>query len=85
MQEFLYTGLFITTHDAMHGTIAYRNRALNDLLGRTAISLYAWFDYGMLHRKHWEHHNHTGVPNEDPDFHHGNPSLPVWFAQFMMR
>lgn len=22
--EFLYTGLFITTHDAMHGTVAYR-------------------------------------------------------------
>lgn len=27
--EFLYTGLFITTHDAMHGTIALRNRRLN--------------------------------------------------------
>ncbi|KAG2500455.1 hypothetical protein HYH03_002022 [Edaphochlamys debaryana] len=82
--EFLYTGLFITTHDAMHGTIALRNRPLNDFLGRLAISLYAWFDYGVLHRKHWEHHNHTGVPNEDPDFHTGNPNIVLWFTRFMV-
>ncbi|PNW83930.1 hypothetical protein CHLRE_04g215000v5 [Chlamydomonas reinhardtii] len=82
--EFLYTGLFITTHDAMHGTIALRNRRLNDFLGQLAISLYAWFDYSVLHRKHWEHHNHTGEPRVDPDFHRGNPNLAVWFAQFMV-
>lgn len=35
----------------MHGTIAMRNRRLNDFLGSLAISLYAWFDYNMLHRK----------------------------------
>ncbi|KAG2432679.1 hypothetical protein HYH02_006664 [Chlamydomonas schloesseri] len=82
--EFLYTGLFITTHDAMHGTIALRNRRLNDFLGQLAISLYAWFDYSVLHRKHWEHHNHTGEPCVDPDFHRGNPNLLVWFTQFMV-
>ncbi|GIL59465.1 hypothetical protein Vafri_14109 [Volvox africanus] len=82
--EFLYTGLFITTHDAMHGAIALRSRRINDFLGRLAISLYAWFDYSVLHRKHWEHHNHTGIPLVDPDFHHGNPNLLIWFAQFMM-
>ncbi len=36
---------------------------------------------GMLHRKHWEHHNHTGVPHTDPDFHKGNPNLLLWYAQ----
>ncbi|KAL6754642.1 beta-carotene C-4 oxygenase [Haematococcus lacustris] len=81
--EFLYTGLFITTHDAMHGTIAMRNRQLNDFLGRVCISLYAWFDYNMLHRKHWEHHNHTGEVGKDPDFHRGNPGIVPWFASFM--
>nr|AEM45620.1 beta-carotene ketolase [Ettlia carotinosa] len=81
--EFLYAGLFITTHDAMHGTIAMRNRPLNDLLGRVCISLYAWFDYNMLHRKHWEHHNHTGEVGKDPDFHRGNPHVIPWFASFM--
>lgn len=81
--EFVYTGLFITTHDAMHGTIAYRNRSLNDALGWAAISAYAWFDYDMLHTNHWRHHNHTGVPHQDPDFHGGNPHMLVWFARFM--
>lgn len=116
--EFVNTGLFITTHDAMHGTICFRcgcgaqwflrhttvqvvapgfrvrcfvpcaciiqvglhhpgwpemilpvcvcaasspsragrrrrNRKLNDALGRIAITLYAYFDYSMLHEKHW--------------------------------
>eukprot|EP00877_Chromochloris_zofingiensis_P008515 jgi/Chrzof1/3917/Cz13g13100.t1_BKT1[v5.2] len=81
--EFLNTGLFITTHDAMHGTIAIRNRRLNDLLGNIAISLYAWFDYDMLHKKHWEHHNFTGLPHKDPDFHRGDPALHKWFGRFM--
>ena len=30
-----------------------RNRKLNDALGRIAITLYAYFDYSMLHEKHW--------------------------------
>lgn len=83
--EFVNTGLFITTHDAMHGTICYKNRALNDWIGRVAISLYAWFDFGMLHRKHWEHHGFTGQPGKDPDFHSGNPHLLAWFVRFMLE
>lgn len=58
-----------------------RNRALNDWIGRIAISLYAWFDYGMLHKKHWEHHGMTGIPGKDPDFHRGNPNIIAWFAR----
>eukprot|EP00775_Hariotina_reticulata_P000891 gene891-1214_t len=77
--EFVNTGLFITTHDAMHGTVCYRNRWLNDLLGQVSINLYAWFDYSMLHRKHWEHHNYTGQTGKDPDFHRGN--INVLFAK----
>ncbi|GBF87321.1 beta-carotene ketolase [Raphidocelis subcapitata] len=81
--EFASAGLFITTHDAMHGTVCYRSRRLNDAVGWLAISLYAWFDYGMLHRKHWEHHGATGRPHSDPDFHRGNAALLPWFARFM--
>ena len=43
------------------------------------------FDYDMLHRNHWQHHNHTGVPHEDPDFHRGNPAMLTWFARFMLE
>jgi len=129
--------------DAMHGTVCFRSRKLNDAVGWVAISLYAWFDvsgpwcgavwasvplclgfcvlfrlagcsfallitnndtvfsphptpttapikppsrptqYGMLHRKHWEHHGATGQPHQDPDFHRGNMALLPWFARFM--
>jgi hypothetical protein len=58
-----------------------RNRKLNDWLGRIAITLYAYFDYDMLHKKHWEHHNFTGQPGKDPDFHKGNKNLLVWFGR----
>jgi hypothetical protein len=29
----------------MHGTITPNNRVLNDIIGATTVSLYAWFDY----------------------------------------
>lgn len=29
----------------MHGAITPNNRPLNDIIGATTVSLYAWFDY----------------------------------------
>lgn len=58
-----------------------RNRRLNDFIGQVAITLYAWFDYNKLHKSHWEHHQHTGEPGADPDFHGGDPSLGPWFLK----
>jgi beta-carotene ketolase (CrtW type) len=81
--EFVSTGLFITTHDSMHGSVTPNNRFLNDVIGATCISLYAWFDYSLMWTKHWEHHNLCGTPNEDPDFHKGDPGLLPWFFHFM--
>lgn len=52
--EFASTALFITAHDAMHGAVCRRRRWLNDAIGRLCLSLYAWFDYGLLYEKHWE-------------------------------
>jgi hypothetical protein len=52
--EFASTALFITAHDAMHGAVCRKRRWLNDAVGRTCLSLYAWFDYGLLYEKHWE-------------------------------
>jgi hypothetical protein len=34
-----------TADDSMHGTITPNNRFLNDVIGATCVSLYAWFDY----------------------------------------
>lgn len=58
-----------------------RNRKLNDAIGRLSITLYAYFDYDMLHKNHWRHHNHTGQPHKDPDFHRGNTNLLAWFGR----
>ena len=52
----LYVGLFITAHDAMHALVAPRHRRLNDAVGRLAARLYAQFDYDALRLAHAEHH-----------------------------
>ena len=44
-QTFLYTGLFITAHEAMHGLICPQNLRVNHLIGAIAVSLYAFFPY----------------------------------------
>jgi fatty acid desaturase len=64
-----------------HVLPACRNRKLNDWVGRVAITLYAYFDYGMLHKKHWDHHGYTGQPGKDPDFHRGNTNVLAWFGR----
>lgn len=80
---FLSTGLFITAHDAMHGTVAPGSRRLNDAFGTVAVALYALFSYQKLHHKHHEHHAHPGKPGDDPDFHDGeHHSFWRWYLHF---
>ena len=55
VQMHLYTGLFITAHDAMHGTIS-SNRTINNLIGYTCTFFYASFWYPKLYTKHHLHH-----------------------------
>ena len=50
-QTFLYTGLFITAHDAMHGIVFPKNIKINNLIGRVAVSVYALFSYDNLLKK----------------------------------
>ncbi len=39
-QTFLYTGLFITAHDAMHGVVFPHNHKINNLVGSIAVFFY---------------------------------------------
>jgi beta-carotene ketolase (CrtW type) len=81
LQTHLYTGLFITAHDAMHGVVS-ANKRLNNGLGTLSAGLFAynWFP-GML-AKHHAHHRHVGT-DEDPDFHNGrHPGFFPWFLRF---
>ena len=82
-QTFLYTGLFITAHDAMHEAVAPQCLPLNQAIGSLALTLYGLFSYEKLLQKHWQHH---GQPASalDPDFHDGqHKSFLAWYLHFM--
>jgi len=79
VQMHLYTGLFITAHDAMHGTVC-PNKKLNDLVGYVCTLLYASFWYPKLYTKHHQHHSHVHT-NDDPDYHEGN--FIQWYTRFI--
>lgn len=77
--------VFITAHDAMHGSVSPSNAKLNQFMGRLAGTLYAGLDYDSMREAHHEHHAHTGYLEKDPDFHGGNPSFLAWAGKFMKR
>ena len=79
LQMHLYTGLFITAHDAMHGTVS-SNRQVNNLIDYTCTILYALFWYPKLYIKHHQHHSHVHTEN-DPDYHKG--SFFSWYFVFI--
>src|ERR1700744_2297979 len=79
VQMHFYTGLFITAHDAMHGTVS-PNKTLNNLVGYVCTLLYASFWYPKLYAKHHQHHNHVHTA-DDPDYHEGN--FIQWYIRFI--
>lgn len=84
-QTFFYTGLFITAHDAMHGSACPQNLKLNHWIGTVAVFSYGFFSYQELLKKHWLHHRYP-ASDRDPDFHDGKHEHPVrWYLYFMQR
>ncbi len=84
-QTFLYTGLFITAHDAIHGSISPKYHQVNYFLGSLALLLYGFFSYDQLQKTHWQHHAHPAT-EADPDFHDGkHKSAAAWYIYFMQR
>lgn len=82
-QMFLYTGLFITAHDAMHGSVYRQNKKINHAIGSLAVWLYGFFSYQKLLKKHWLHHHHP-ASELDPDFHDGEHKNGIlWYFHFM--
>lgn len=78
----LYTGLFITAHDAMHGTLAPGRPRLNRALGTLAALLFAFNWYPRLLPRHHAHHRHVATA-DDPDFHDGQHAHFVpWLLRF---
>ncbi|MCE1155530.1 MAG: fatty acid desaturase [Bacteroidales bacterium] len=66
VQTWLFTGLFITGHDAMHGSIT-RIKWLNDSIGFFVTLMYAGMWYPTLIKQHKKHHQHPATA-DDPDF-----------------
>lgn len=82
-QTFLYTGLFITAHDAMHGIVVPGNKKLNNAVGTLCVILYALFSFRRLRREHQKHHAHP-AHEDDPDFHDGvHRGFWAWYLHFM--
>lgn len=83
LRTFLSTGLFITAHDAMHGTVCPKNLKVNHGIGAIALMLYALLPYKELLKKHHLHHRYpTG--ERDPDFYAGeNQEFFAWYFHFM--
>lgn len=84
-QTFLYTGLFITAHDAMHGSVFPLIPKINHGIGSFATIAYGLFSYKDLLRKHHLHHRHPSS-DRDPDFHDGEHKNPLlWYLHFMYQ
>lgn len=79
LQTHLYTGLFITAHDAMHGVVS-RHKKLNKTIGTLAAGLFAYNNFNRLLPRHHAHHHHVAT-HQDPDYHGGN--FFVWYFSFL--
>jgi beta-carotene ketolase (CrtW type) len=82
-RTFCHTGLFITAHDAIHGTVFPQNQRINDGVGAIALFLYALFLYPVMREKHLQHHANPATA-DDPDYYSDaqrNPAL--WYGRFI--
>ncbi|MCH7401590.1 fatty acid desaturase [Belliella kenyensis] len=82
IQMHLYTGLFITAHDAMHGLIS-KNKNTNHAIGWLSAMLFSYNFYWKLFPKHHEHHKHVAT-EKDPDYHESGRFFP-WYYSFIKQ
>jgi beta-carotene/zeaxanthin 4-ketolase len=82
VQTHLYTGLFISSHDSIHGVLSVKYPKINRILGQLCTLLFAFNNYAKLEKKHHEHHAFVNTEN-DPDVHQGN--FFIWWFKFMWQ
>ena len=81
-QCWLFTGVFIVAHDAMHGTLTPRWPRLNNAIGAGILFLYAGFTWRTFKSAHLAHHKAPGGV-DDPDFNTDNPTaFWSWYVKF---
>ncbi len=82
LRTFLHTGLFIVTHEAIHGNIS-SFPWLNDAFGYITSWLYALLPYRLLAKNHQLHHRFPGT-DRDPDYHETEKGgFWTWYFKFM--
>jgi beta-carotene/zeaxanthin 4-ketolase len=81
VQTHLFTGLFITAHDAMHGVVSL-NKKVNYWIGFISALLFAFNYYKRLLPKHHDHHNYVAT-TKDPDYHKGG--FLIWYFSFLKQ
>jgi beta-carotene ketolase (CrtW type) len=81
IQTYLYTGLFITAHDAMHGLVS-PDKAINKNIGWLATRLFAALSFSRLLVKHQLHHRFPGEA-ADPDYSVNSQNFWLWWFSFM--
>jgi beta-carotene ketolase (CrtW type) len=82
---FLYTGLFITAHDAMHGGVSPHNPKLNDFIGWLSTINFALLSFRNLKFQHGYHHEYP-VTDKDPDSHDGtHKGFFRWYMHFALH
>lgn len=84
VQTHLFTGLFITGHDGMHGVIRPGHEKTNLFIGAVASFLYAGLSFGRLKKNHFKHHEQPGT-EDDPDFCVRSQNFFYWYLTFMRR
>jgi len=85
LQCWLSVGVFIVSHDAMHGSLAPGWKSLNSKLGAVLLFLYAGFAWGKVRDAHFAHHENTGEEG-DPDFDTAHPTqFWAWYWTFFKR
>lgn len=82
VQTYLSVGLFITAHDAMHGTVSLHKKA-NNTIGWLACFLFAGMSFKRLIKNHMDHHRFPGTEH-DPDFDMSQWYIS-WFLRFMIH
>ena len=82
LRSFLHTGLFITTHEAIHGVIS-KYWQINNFIGYTTSFLYALLPYKVLAENHRLHHRYPAT-EKDPDFYPSDSNnFLLWYVSFM--
>lgn len=81
----LYTGLFITAHEAMHNLVVPKSLLINKRICQMALLFYAGLSYKKLLQGHIAHHAHPST-TKDPDYWpYQNFSFVRWYLRFLFE